>query len=58
MTVVDRLNVSGDDNNRAVWAAQAGERQADIVWTFDAGNQVYAESGVGDLTWSGCSRDR
>ncbi len=36
MTVVDRLGVAQDDNNRAVWAAQAGERQADIVWTFDS----------------------
>jgi len=36
MTVVDRLNVSNDDNNRAVWAAQAGDG-AEIVWTFDSG---------------------
>ncbi len=36
MTVVDRLNVSGDDINRAVWAAQGGETGADIVWTFDS----------------------
>ncbi len=36
MTVVDRLSVSGDDNNRAVWAAQGGEAAADIVWTFDS----------------------
>src|SRR5271165_3316808 len=35
MTVVDRLNVTHDDNNRAVWAAQAGDG-AEIVWTFDA----------------------
>jgi purine nucleosidase len=36
MTVVDRLNVSGDDINRQVWSAQAGEAGADIVWTFDS----------------------
>ncbi len=36
MTVVDRLNVSGDDNNRAVWTAQAGDGDADVVWTFDS----------------------
>ena len=36
MTVVDRLNVSGDDTNRHVWSAQAGEAGADIVWTFDS----------------------
>ena len=33
MTVVDRLNVSGDDNNRAIWA-DAGPG-ADICWTLD-----------------------
>ena len=36
MTVVDRLNVSGDDNNRSVWAANCGDATADIVWTFDS----------------------
>jgi purine nucleosidase len=36
MTVVDRLNVSGDDSNRKVWSGQAGEAGADIVWTFDS----------------------
>jgi purine nucleosidase len=36
MTVVDRLNVSGDDTNRHVWSAQGGEMGADIVWTFDS----------------------
>ena len=36
MTVVDRLNVSADDINRGVWAAQSGETGADIVWTFDS----------------------
>ena len=36
MTVVDRLNVTGDDNNAHVWKAHASERKADIVWTFDS----------------------
>ena len=37
MTVVDRLNVAGDDNNRHVWAAHGGESAgADVLWTFDA----------------------
>ena len=36
MTVVDRLNVAGDERNREVWAAQiAGGRKAKIVWTID-----------------------
>jgi purine nucleosidase len=34
MTVVDRLNVAGDDNNRDVWAAESAG--ADVLWTFDA----------------------
>ena len=34
MTVVDRLNVSGDDNNRDVWAAESAG--ADVLWTFDS----------------------
>ena len=34
MTVVDRLNVAGDDNNREVWAAESAG--ADVLWTFDA----------------------
>jgi len=34
MTVVDRLNVSHDDNNRSIWA-NAGP-PADICWTLDA----------------------
>ena len=34
MTVVDRLNVAGDDNNREVWAAESAG--ADVIWTFDA----------------------
>ncbi len=36
MTVVDRLNVSGDANNAKVWKAAAGEDGADILWTLDA----------------------
>jgi purine nucleosidase len=36
MTVVDRLNVSDDDNNREVWAAESAG--ADVLWTFDAAN--------------------
>jgi|SRR5271166_766405 len=36
MTVVDRLNVSGDDNNAQVWKAHASDCRADIVWTFDS----------------------
>jgi purine nucleosidase len=37
MTVVDRLNVAHDDNNKLAWrdALSAG-RTADICWTFDA----------------------
>jgi len=34
MTVVDRLNVSGDDNNRDVWAAESAG--VDVLWTLDA----------------------
>jgi purine nucleosidase len=34
MTVVDRLGVAGDDNNRALWA-DAGPA-VDICWTLDA----------------------
>jgi purine nucleosidase len=37
MTVVDRLNVSADDNNAQVWNAAAGENEgADILWTLDS----------------------
>jgi purine nucleosidase len=36
MTVVDRLNVAGDERNREVWAEQiASGRKAKIVWTID-----------------------
>jgi inosine-uridine nucleoside N-ribohydrolase len=38
MTVVDRLNVAGDERNREVWAEQiAGGRKGKIVWTIDNG---------------------
>ena len=36
MTVVDRLNVAHDDNNKSIWSAHAGDGSADIVWTFDS----------------------
>jgi purine nucleosidase len=36
MTVVDRLNVSADDRNRAVWAqVQQKEYKAKVCWTLD-----------------------
>jgi purine nucleosidase len=36
MTVVDRLNVAGDERNRAVWAPVLQKRQkAKICWTID-----------------------
>src|SRR5271165_5791045 len=33
MTLVDRLGVTNDDNNRHVWALQGGDAGAAIVWT-------------------------
>jgi len=37
MTVVDRLNVSADDNNAKLWKAAAGDSDgADILWTLDS----------------------
>ena len=37
MTIVDRLNVAHDENNRVSWRdALAGGHKADVVWTFDA----------------------
>ncbi len=36
MTIVDRLDVSEDENNAQVWKAQASEAKADVVWTFDS----------------------
>jgi purine nucleosidase len=36
MTVVDRLNVTGDDRNQAVWAPVIGrQRKAKVCWTLD-----------------------
>ena len=36
MTVVDRLNVAGDERNREVWAASlSGGRKAKIFWAID-----------------------
>ena len=36
MTVVDRLNVAGDDRNQAVWAPVVGkQRKAKVCWTLD-----------------------
>jgi purine nucleosidase len=36
MTVVDRLNVAGNDRNRAVWAAVLERgRKAKVCWTID-----------------------
>lgn len=34
MTVVDRLNVCGDERNRGTWQG-AGEAKVDVVWTID-----------------------
>ena len=37
MTVVDRLNVAADDNNRQTWsAALKSGAKADVCWTFDS----------------------
>jgi purine nucleosidase len=37
MTVVDRLNVAADDNNRQTWrAALTSGAKADVCWTFDS----------------------
>ena len=36
MTVVDRLNVAGDERNRALWAPVLGrEPNVDVCWTLD-----------------------
>jgi len=38
MTVVDRLNVSGDARNREVWKEQIGRgKKAKIIWTIENG---------------------
>jgi purine nucleosidase len=43
MTVVDRLNVAGDDRNRPVWDAVLGsDRKAKVCWTID--NRRWKES--------------
>ena len=37
MTIVDRLNVAADDNNRQTWsAALKSGAKADVCWTFDS----------------------
>jgi purine nucleosidase len=36
MTIVDRLDVSEDENNAPVWKAQGSEAKADVVWSFDS----------------------
>jgi hypothetical protein len=37
MTVVDRLNVAGDDNNQIAWRDALREgAKADVCWSFDA----------------------
>jgi purine nucleosidase len=37
MTIVDRLDVAADDNNRQTWrAALASGAKADVCWTFDS----------------------
>lgn len=35
MTVVDRLNVSGDERNRGVWSAMKEGKMKKVVWTID-----------------------
>jgi purine nucleosidase len=35
MTVVDRLNVSGDERNQAVWSEARQGRRAKICWSID-----------------------
>ncbi len=35
MTVVDRLNVAGDQRNRAVWAPALNGRKAKVCWSID-----------------------
>jgi purine nucleosidase len=36
MTVVDRLNVAGNDRNKAVWADVLKQgRKAKVIWTMD-----------------------
>jgi purine nucleosidase len=42
MTVVDRLNVAGDDRNRAVWESALGGRKTKVCWSID--NQRWKEA--------------
>jgi purine nucleosidase len=35
MTVVDRLNVAGDERNRAVWAPKLDGRKPKVCWSID-----------------------
>jgi purine nucleosidase len=35
MTVVDRLNVAGDERNRALWACALRTRKAKVCWSID-----------------------
>jgi hypothetical protein len=35
MTVVDRLNVAGDERNRMTWAAALQEPKAKVCWSID-----------------------
>jgi purine nucleosidase len=35
MTVVDRLNVAGDERNRAVWEPALQSPRARVCWTID-----------------------
>jgi purine nucleosidase len=35
MTIVDRLNVAGDERNRAVWARALQGRKAKVCWSID-----------------------
>jgi purine nucleosidase len=35
MTVVDRLNVAGDERNREVWGWAVGAKRAKVVWSID-----------------------
>ena len=35
MTVVDRLNVAGDERNRGVWGQRVRRAAIDVVWKID-----------------------
>jgi purine nucleosidase len=35
MTVVDRLNVSGDERNRGVWSDRRGQSNVRVCWAID-----------------------